>query len=164
MEDFLLKIFGSGDNLSPWHMTARAFVMFFIALVLIRISGMRSFGSKSAFDNIIVIMLGAILSRAVVGASPFLSTVAAGVTVCVVHRVLAMLCTRFHFISNLLKGTDLMLYKDGTIQKENMLKADITNGDLEEGIRLAANVNSLQKVSEVRMERSGQISVVMENE
>ena len=57
-----------------------------------------------------------------------------------------------------------MLYRDGTIQKDNMLKADITNGDLEEGIRLAANVNSLQKVSEVRMERSGQISVVMENE
>ena len=56
-----------------------------------------------------------------------------------------------------------MLYKDGTIQKDNMLKADITNGDLEEGIRLAANVNSLQKVREVRMERSGQISVVLEN-
>ena len=75
-----------------------------------------------------------------------------------------MLCTRFHFLSNLLKGTDLMLYKDGTIQKENMLKADITNGDLEEGIRLAANVNALQKVSEVRMERSGQISVVVKND
>ena len=163
MEDFLFRIFGAGDNLTPGHMTARAFVMFFIALVLIRISGMRSFGSKSAFDNIIVIMLGAILSRAVVGASPFFSTVAAGITVCVVHRVLAMLCTRFHFLSNLLKGSDLMLYKDGTIQKDNMLKADITNGDLEEGIRLAANVNSLQKVREVRMERSGQISVVLEN-
>ncbi len=53
-----------------------------------------------------------------------------------------------------------MLYKDGTIQKANMLRADITKGDLEEGIRLAANVNSFEKVAEVRMERSGQISVV----
>ena len=160
MEDILLRIFGSGDPLSPGHMTARAFVMFFIALLLIRISGMRSFGSKSAFDNIIVIMLGAILSRAVVGASPFISTVAGGITVCIVHRGLAMLCTRFHFISNLLKGTDQLLFKDGKIQKKNMLKADITQGDLEEGIRLAANVNSFESISEVRMERSGQISVV----
>ncbi len=71
-----------------------------------------------------------------------------------------MLSTRFHFLSDLLKGKDTMLYKDGTIQKANMLRADITKGDLEEGIRLAANVNSFEKVAEVRMERSGQISVV----
>jgi len=161
MEEFLLRIFGTGDNLDAGQMTARSFLMFFIALILIRISGMRSFGSKSAFDNIIVIMLGAILSRAVVGASPFISTVAAGITICVVHRVLAILCTRFHFISNLLKGTDQLLYGDGHLYKKNMLKADITQGDLEEGIRLAANVNSLEKTDEVRMERSGQISVVL---
>ena len=161
MEEFVLRIFGTGDNLDPGQMTARSFVMFFIALILIRISGMRSFGSKSAFDNIIVIMLGAILSRAVVGASPFISTVAAGITICVVHRVLAKLCTRFHFISNLLKGTDQLLYGNGQLHKKNMMKADITQGDLEEGIRLAANVNSLEKIDEVRMERSGQISVVL---
>ena len=160
MEELLLNIFGSGDVLTSGQMAARAFVMFFIALILIRISGMRSFGSKSAFDNIIVIMLGAILSRAVVGASPFIATVSGGITLCVVHRVLAMLSTRFHFLSDLLKGKDTMLYKDGTIQKANMLRADITKGDLEEGIRLAANVNSFEKVAEVRMERSGQISVV----
>src|SRR5438128_1388621 len=116
MEEFLIRIFGTGDELSPLNMTARSFVMFFIALVLIRISGMRSFGSKSAFDNIIVIMLGAILSRAVVGASPFISTVAAGITICVVHRLLAMLSTRFHTISNLLKGKDIILYKDGSLK------------------------------------------------
>ena len=160
MEELLVRLFGAGSDLTPGEMAARSFVMFFIALVLIRISGMRSFGSKSAFDNIIVIMLGAILSRAVVGASPFLSTVTAGVTLCLVHRVLAMLCTRFHFISNLLKGSDQVLVKDGNIIKENMLKADISNGDLEEGIRLAANINSIDKVAEARMERSGQISVV----
>jgi uncharacterized membrane protein YcaP (DUF421 family) len=161
MEDILIRIFGTGDHLSAGHMTARAFVMFFIALILIRVSGMRSFGSKSAFDNIIVIMLGAILSRAVVGASPFISTVAAGITVCVIHRVLAMLCTRYHFISNLLKGTDQLLYKEGKIYEENRMRADITQGDLEEGVRLAANLNSFEKVAEVRMERSGQISVVL---
>ena len=160
MEELLLNIFGSGDVLTPGQMAARAFIMFFIALILIRISGMRSFGSKSAFDNIIVIMLGAILSRAVVGASPFIATVSGAITLCVIHRVLAILSTRFHFLSDLLKGKDIILYKDGNIQKANMLRADITNGDLEEGIRLAANVNSFENVAEVRMERSGQISVV----
>ena len=160
MEDFLLNVFGRGENLSAGQMAMRSFVMFFIALILIRVSGMRSFGSKSALDNIIVIMLGAILSRAVVGASAFLPTVAAGVSLCITHRLLAMLCTRFHYISDLLKGTDRLLYKDGELLKKNMLRADVTQGDLEAGIRLAGNVNSLEEIKEVRMERTGQISVV----
>jgi uncharacterized membrane protein YcaP (DUF421 family) len=162
MEETIAKIFGTGENLSSAQMMLRAFIMFFIALILIRVSGMRSFGSKSAFDNIIVIMLGAILSRAVVGASSFLPTIAAGVSLCITHRVLAMISARFHIISNLLKGRDRLLYKDGKIYEKNMLKADISHGDLEEGIRLAGNISSPEKVKEIRMERSGQISVVKE--
>jgi uncharacterized membrane protein YcaP (DUF421 family) len=160
MEDFFIKIFGTGTDLSPGNMTARAFVMFFITLSLIRISGMRSFGSKSPFDTIIVIMLGAVLSRAVVGASPFISTVFAGVTICVVHRLVAMLSTRNHGISNFMKGTPLTLYKDGEVDRKNMLRCDISDGDLEEGIRIAANVSSTEELKEVRIERSGTISAV----
>lgn len=160
MQEFFLKLFGDGAHLNAGQMAVRAFVMFFIALILIRIAGMRSFGTKSAIDNIVVIMLGAILSRAVTGASAFFPTVMAAITLCVTHRALAMLSTRFHFVSDLLKGRDRLLYKDGEMLQKNMMREDITNGDLQEGIRLAANVNSLDEVKEVRMERSGKISVV----
>jgi uncharacterized membrane protein YcaP (DUF421 family) len=160
MEDLLIRIFGVGRDLDAGQMAARAFVMFFIAIVLVRLSGMRSFGSKTSFDIIVVIMLGAILSRAVVGVSPFLPTVAAAITICITHRVLAMLSSRIHFLSDLLKGTSYIIYKDGKLNKKNMTRCDLSMGDLEEGIRLAGNVSSLEEVKEVRMERSGQISVV----
>jgi uncharacterized membrane protein YcaP (DUF421 family) len=71
-----------------------------------------------------------------------------------------MLGARFHFVSNLLKGRDRLLVKDGQILRKNMLREDISHGDLEEGLRVAGNVNSFEEVKEVRMERSGQISVV----
>ncbi|MER3497356.1 MAG: hypothetical protein C4308_01320 [Chitinophagaceae bacterium] len=87
----LQQIFGSGEHLLPGQMAARAFVIFFITLALIRIGGMRIFGQKTAFDSILVIMLGAVLARGIVGASPFFSTVAAGVTFIIVHKILAWL-------------------------------------------------------------------------
>ena len=57
------ELFGNGQNLTALQMGVRAFIMFFIALALIRIGGMRIFGKKTAFDNILVIMLGAVLAR-----------------------------------------------------------------------------------------------------
>src|SRR5947207_3800715 len=90
----LENIWGSGEHLTALQMSCRAFVMFFIALALIRIAGMRTFGKRSAFDTIIGIMLGAILIRGVIGASPFLSVVAAGFVLVLLHRLLAWLSVR----------------------------------------------------------------------
>ena len=71
-------------------MGVRSFLMFFIALALIRFGGMRIFGKKIAFDYIII-MLGAILARGGVGRRLFLSAVAAVVVMVIIHKVLALL-------------------------------------------------------------------------
>src|ERR1700733_6885187 len=54
----LIEIFGEGKDLTFLQMTARGIVVFFLALLLIRISGRRSFGMHMPLDNIISIMLG----------------------------------------------------------------------------------------------------------
>ena len=160
MEQFIEHLFGSGDELGVLQMSARAFLMFFIALILVRISGRRSFGAGSPFDNIVVIMLGAILSRGVVGASPLVSTIGAGIVICVVHRLLAILAARSHTAGRYLKGGHGLLYKNGELNKKAMQRFNLSVGDVEQGVRLAGNVGSLEEVREVWMERSGQISVI----
>src|SRR5215831_11046179 len=72
--EWIRILFGEGKDLDCLQMSCRAVVAFFITLVLIRMAGIRTFGKKSAFDNVIIIMLGSILSRVVVGASPFIPT------------------------------------------------------------------------------------------
>lgn len=160
MKELFEKMFGAGTDLDVLQMTMRALAMFFIALVLIRISGRRSFGAGTAFDNIVVIMLGAILARAVVGASPFLPTVVAGLVISIVHRLLAMVAGRSHTISMLLKGRSGLLYRDGQLVEKNIRRFNLSFGDLEQGLRSAGNVSSLEEVKEIWMERSGEISVI----
>jgi uncharacterized membrane protein YcaP (DUF421 family) len=90
----IVALFGTGDHLDTLQMANRAFVLFWITLVLIRLAGMRAFGRKSSFDSSIVIMLGAVLSRAVTGASAFGPTVGAATVLVVIHRVVAMVAAR----------------------------------------------------------------------
>jgi uncharacterized membrane protein YcaP (DUF421 family) len=48
--DTVITLFGEGRELNALQMAVRAMVVFFCCLVLIRISGRRSFGQRSPFD------------------------------------------------------------------------------------------------------------------
>ena len=156
----ITQLFGSGEDLSPMQMAARAFIMFFIALLLIRLAGMRVFGIKTAFDNILVIMLGAILSRGVVGASPFFSTVAAAAAMIAVHKLLAWLAMKYVWVGKLVKGYRRSLYHNGVMREDNLRKTQISKDDLMEGVRREINKNTLADVEQVYIEKNGEISVV----
>lgn len=157
--DWINTIIGS-DNLNTWHMTSRAILVFLWTLVLIRIAGRRSFGLRAPLDNIVLILLGAILSRAVVGASPFVATLMAGLAISVLHRILALFSLDHSFLGKLAKGEKIILYQDGHFFKKNMIRCLVSEEEIREEVRLRTLVDSLDEVDTIYMERSGSISAV----
>lgn len=158
--NILHTLFGEGKDLDSLQMTCRAIVAFFLTLLMIRIAGIRTFGKKSAFDNVIVIMLGSIFSRVVVGASPFISTTVACIAFVLVHRLLAWASLYNDTLGRWIKGEASTLYIDGTRNKKNMRKAVISEKDLQESVRERINEDSLDHVKAIIQERNGDISVV----
>lgn len=159
----LYEIWGHGSDLNCLQMSCRAAACFFIALILIRFTGMRVFGIKSAFDTCIIIMLGAVMGRAVVGASPFIPTICASTVIILIHKIIAELSVKNQVISHLVKGKPLSLYKDGILNDRNMRKCAVSYGDVMEEIRIKLNQNGLQNIEEIIMERTGKISVIEKN-
>jgi uncharacterized membrane protein YcaP (DUF421 family) len=153
-------VFGEGKDLSILNMCCRAILVYFAILLLIKLSGMRTFGQQSAFDTIIVITMGALLSRLIVGASVFIPTLCAGILLALLHRLTAYLTIQFDSMRKLFKGEELSLYKDGKLNLKNMNKCMISEGDLIANVRLQANLDSLVDVKEARMERTGEISII----
>lgn len=160
MEDIIQFLFGQPDDLNALQMCIRAFVVFFIALTLIRISGRRSFGLKAPLDNIIAILLGAILSRIVVGASPFAETILACLIITLLHRIFAFLTIRHKCVENFMKGEKILLYKEGYFIESNLKRALVSQEDIKEGVRLAISENHLENVDLIYMERNGQLSII----
>ena len=132
-------IFGHGEDLHLLQMSARAVVMFFISLILIRIGGMRLVGKRSVFETIIIITMGSILARGVVGASPFLATVAAATSMIIINKLLARACCASQGLDDLLKGKSLLLFKDNQILWNNMKSAALSRDDLIESLRSKPN-------------------------
>lgn len=160
----LIDIFGTGTELGPLQMAARAVVVFLFSLLLIRISGKRSFGMRMPVDNVVTILLGAVLSRAITGASPFFSTLAAGLAIIVMYRLITALTVYSRLFGRIVKGKVDLVYKDGKMLKETMNRCMVTQKDLEEVVRVKGQADSFEKIETMHVERNGEISVVKKSQ
>ena len=161
MSDILEILWGKGEHLSAMQMSVRAVLMFFICLAIIRIGGIRTFGKKSAFDNILVIILGAILARGVIGASDYWATVAACFSMALLHRLLAWVCIYSPFVEKIVKGRSTLLYENGKLQEDNLRKSSMSLSDVMESLRLETHCTTLDDVEKAWMETNGRISFLM---
>ena len=162
--DVLIAIFGEGKDLDSLQMAMRAVAAFFAALILIRISGRRSFGQRSPFDYVVAILLGATLSRVIVGASPATSTFVASLVIVLLHRALAWTCVRSRWLESLVVGVEREVYKDGQFNSRQMSAALITRTDVFETARQELNSLDLQDVQSAILERNGQVSLIRKRE
>ena len=160
MQTWLFEWFGEGPQLSAVQMSCRAAASFFFLLAMIRLSGRRSFGQHMPFDACVTVLLGAILSRAVVGASPFLGTAAACFSIALLHRIVAMLGVRFEFVDRLMNGKPRMLIYKGRKDPKQMRMALVCDADLLQALRQNTNTERLEDIEKATLERNGNISIL----
>lgn len=156
----LIAIFGEGKDLSVLQMGTRAAAAFLAALVLIRISGRRSFGQRSPFDYVVAILLGATLSRAIVGASPAVPTLFASLVIVLMHRALGWACVRSRALESLVGGVERRLYHDGKFDERQMLAALVSRTDVLETVRQELGSEAMDQVQSAMLERNGEISII----
>jgi uncharacterized membrane protein YcaP (DUF421 family) len=158
--ELIQTLFGEGTELTPWQMGARALVIFVVTIVLIRLAGRRSFGQHSTFDACTTVLLGAVLSRAVIGASPFWATVAAGAVLALMHRLVGLASVRWSYVESLINGRELTLMRQGVPDPLQMRRALVTSRDLHGALRKKLNTDDPCEAERVTLECDGDITVV----
>jgi uncharacterized membrane protein YcaP (DUF421 family) len=152
-------IFGTMQHVTWWQECLRAIVVFGYGLLLVRLTGRRTFGRWSAPDIVISIILGSSLSRAVTGSAPFAGTMGAMAILMGLHWVLGRVVAASPKWSALLEGIPVVLARKGTRDDKAMLTFSVSRSDLEESLR-GAGVQNLADAGVVTLEPSGKITVV----
>ena len=163
MEAFLASAIGLGsESLTWWQMAIRAVVVFFVALIIVRIGNHRIFGKQAAFDIVLGIIYGSVLSRAITGNSPFFPTLVAAVVLVLLHKSLASMAYFSDFgFGDFIKGKPVLLIKEGELLQEALKKNSVTHNDLKEALRSSGTEDDLSKIKTAYLERSGKISVIL---
>jgi uncharacterized membrane protein YcaP (DUF421 family) len=159
LKDWFESVLGKeAQDLKFWQTMLRAFIVYVVALIIVRMGKKRLLGKNTAFDVILGIMLGSVFSRAINGNAPFLGTLTAGFIMVVLHWLFSMIAFRKDFFGHLIKGEPKILVQDGKILWESMKKHDISEKDLTEFMRLSANTEDISSIKTATLERNGNIS------
>lgn len=148
------------DEVGVVAMVLRTVVVYGSALLLVRLASRRLLAKASAFDVIVAIMLGSILSRAINSSAPLLPTLAAGAVLLVMQWLLAFIAVHTQWMGPVVKGEPLLLILDGHVQHVNLRRAGLTGEDLTEIHRRQVNDDDPSKVRRAYLERNGKVSVV----
>lgn len=158
--DFLFGFQADSHSITAVQMLTRAVLLFFAALLLLRLSGPRTFAGSTAFDLVVKIMLGSVMSRAVAASSPFGGTLLACAAFVLLHRGLAWASYRYSWVDRLVKGQVYLLARQGQADAAQLRRLRLNELDLREGLRESGNLAELNQAEAVYLERDGTISVV----
>jgi len=165
--DFVDPILGLGaepKDLTFVQISLRGVIVFLATLIMIRIGHKRSLARKTAFDAVLIVILASVLSRAINGSAAFFATLGGSVVIVLVHRLLAFIAYHSHWFGCLIKGSPEVIVGDGDLILPAMRRNHISKHDLDEDLRLDAQIDDISRVRVARVERSGDISFIKREE
>lgn len=146
-------------EISVPQMALRAVIVYIVTVLIVRLGKKRFMGRASAFDVILGIMLGSIVSRAVTGNAPLGAALAAAAVLLILHALFSRLALDWHGFGKLIKGEPILMIRDGRLDRAAMRAAHMTERDLWEDLR-SDGIKSLEQVAEARLERNGRLSII----
>jgi uncharacterized membrane protein YcaP (DUF421 family) len=161
--EFVQALLGLGvdaKELTSLQVSMRGIIVFVATLVMVRIGSKRSLAEKTAFDAALMIIIASVLARAINGSAPFVPTLVVGFVLVLLHRLFALGAYASHAFGILVKGKPVVIVENGRMDRRNMRVNHITQHDLEEDMRLDAEIEDPSKIKIARVERSGDISFI----
>jgi uncharacterized membrane protein YcaP (DUF421 family) len=147
------------EQLGFGHMAGRAVLMYLALIVLVRFAKKRFLGQATAFDYILLVLVGSVAGRAMTGGAPYFASLFGLVVLVAMHWLFSAASRRSPAFGHLIKGNATIIIKDGKVDRREMAKAHMSDDDLHEDLR-EKGVKQPSEVEEARLERSGKLSVI----
>lgn len=154
MEDLFLKDIGS-----LLHIGICALLSYIVLFVFIRISGKRTLSKLTAFDFVVTVSLGSILSSMMLGKSPILEGAVALIVVIGLQYVLAYSAKKSTSLEKVLNSKPTLLYYQGSFIEEAMDREVVTREEVFAAVR-EFRMHNMAEVLAVVMEINGELTVV----
>jgi hypothetical protein len=111
--------------------------VFLVTLVAVRLGHKPSLSPKTPFDAVLLVILAAVLSRAISGSAAFFATLGGDMVLVALHRLFAFPTFCSHRFGILVRGRRDVIVRDGECDVPMMWRNHVSTHDLGEDMRLS---------------------------
>jgi uncharacterized membrane protein YcaP (DUF421 family) len=134
-------------ELESWQIGLRAIIVYGALIVCVRFGKKRFLGQATAFDAILVIIIGSTASRAITGTARFAGALVAAFALVGVHWIFSFISRSSPAFGHLIKGRTTLIIKSGQVVCQALRDEHMSKDDLDEDLR-KAGFGSSARISE----------------
>lgn len=156
--DFTHDLF---DLAMPWWVfIVRALIVYFVLLAMIRVSGKRTMGQFTAFDMLLVVLLGNAVQNALLGPD---TSVGGGLllaaTLIALNWMVGFLSARSAQVEALVEGSPVLLGRDGQVYRQVLRRELISKEDFDKSMR-DQGLDDIGDIHIAVLETNGHITII----
>jgi uncharacterized membrane protein YcaP (DUF421 family) len=150
-------------DMAWWELVVRAVVVYFVVMLMLRLSGKRAVGQFTPFDMVLLILIGNAVQNGMNGGD---NSLPAALLLCAVlvtlNYTMAYLTSRHRKLHELVEGVPVLLARKGKVFDAVLQRENISRQDFDEGLRQAEN-GKVEDIEYAMLESNGKISYVMKD-
>ena len=158
MSDTLLHM-----GLPWWEFVIRAVIVYFVVMLMLRVSGKRAVGQFTPFDMVLLILIGNAVQNGMNGGD---NSLPAALLLCTVLVALnygvAFLSSRNRKLQELVEGVPVLLAREGKVFDDVLKREHLSREDFDEALRQAED-GEPANIRYAMLETNGKISFVMKD-
>jgi uncharacterized membrane protein YcaP (DUF421 family) len=139
----------------------RPLLIYLLLLLVFRLTGKRSIGEITTFDFILLLVVSEAVSSALLAQDHSITAaLIAVVTLVGLDILLSLAKQKWQWLDRALEDVPVVLYRDGKLQQERLVKERITVDDILESARLYHGIDRMDQIQMAVLERRGVISII----
>lgn len=143
-----------------WHYAVRGALTYVGLLVLLRLCGKRAFGEMSAFDVIVLVLVGGALRSAITGDDKSLSAPFIGVAaILAMDKIVGWTCSRWPSLNRWVEGYPAILVRDGRRDRRVMRRQNVPDAALDRALH-RHSMETEEDVAIGRLEPNGEMTFI----
>jgi uncharacterized membrane protein YcaP (DUF421 family) len=144
-----------------WEFVLRAVIVYVVLLGMIRLSGKRTMGQFTAFDMLLIVLLGNAVQNALLGSDTSMSGgLLLAATLIVLNWSVGFITARSRAAERLLEGAPVVLARHGHVYREVLRRELVSRDDFAKAMR-EAGCSDVERVHLALLETNGHITIVL---